>query len=385
MADGDIGSVQDTLEFDPVYSNYSRILRVSDTIAVIFYGETGSDQRVVSVEVNAAGQITNAIIDGLTWNGNWFGYGSICKRADNLFVCSYRGSLDHVNIYGHLSTITCGNDGAIPAATLDNAVLDTSQILWTSIIYLAGNVVVVAFTDEGNDGVLKTFLVSAAGAITEPAEDTFEFDGAVGNYPHLCKISNSKIAVVYTDSAGDGQLFTIGIDAAGNIDGAKIDTYEFDVNQALTPRICHVTGNIYAIAYTGWGTVGYLRTVEIASDGQITEPFKDTWTTGAVEGNEPAIIKVSDSIVAGVYYDTANDGQLFTIGIDAAGNIDAAPIDTLEYETDTAYYNDLCFMAGNIYLICFQGPGTDGFVKSVDIETPLLARPHHEMTMGIGP
>lgn len=385
MANGDIGSVIDTLEFDATFANAVKICRVNSTIALIFYGEAASDQRVVSVEVNAAGQITDTVKDSLTWDGVWLGYTSLCKRADDIFVCAYRGSLDHVNIYGHLSTIKCGSDGAIPASPQDNAVLDTSHILWSSILNLTGSVVVVAFKDEGSDGVLKTFIVSAAGAITEPAADTFEFESGTGSEPHLCKVSDSVIACVYSDGDSDGQLFTIGIDGVGNIAASKIDTYEFDVDQGIKPIICHVSGDIYAIFYTGWGTVGYLRTVAIDSDGNITEPFKDTWTTGGVEGNVPDIIKVSDSIVAGVYYDTSDHGQLLTIGITPAGLIDASPIDTLEFEATLADSPKICHMQGDIYLIAYTGPDGDGFVKSVDISTPLLARPHHEMIMKIGP
>ena len=385
MADGDIGSVIDTINFAAVGAAHSRIVRVNDTIAIVIFGDTSSDQKVVTVEVDAAGQITNTLKDSLAWDGAWNGYNSICKRSDNIFVCSYRGSLDHVNIYGHLSTVHVGATGAIPASTHDDAVLDTSQISWSNIIHLAGNVVVVAFKDGGNDGMLKTFIVSAAGAITEPAQDTFEFDAAHGSYPHLCRVSDTVIAVCYTDASNNGQLFTIGIDATGNIDANKIDFYQFIAGTGNFPRICHVSGDIYAVAYEGWGPYCTVVTFQISAAGQITEPFKDSWYDNRWEGHQPSICKVSDSVVAVCYFDVNDDGQLFTIGIDAAGLIDAGTIDVLEYETTYAYYNDIIHMQGDIYLIVYRNSGTDCVVASVDISTPLIVTPHHEMIMKIGP
>lgn len=385
MAFGDIGSVLDTIGFAAVGAAHSRIVRVNDTIALVIFGDTSSDQKVATVEVDAAGEITDTLKDSLAWDGAWNGYNSICKRTNGVFVCSYRGSLDHVNIYGHLSTVHVGAAGLIPASTTDDATFDTSQIQWSNILYLAGNVVVVAYKDGGNDGMLKTFMVTTGGMITEPAEDTFEFDAGHGSYPHLCRVSDTVIAVCYTDAANNGQLFTIGIDAAGNIDAAKIDSYQFIAGTGNFPRICHVSGDIYAVAYEGWGPYCTVVTFEISAAGEITEPFKDSWYDNRWEGHQPSICKVSDSIVAVCYFDVANDGQLFTIGIDAAGLIDPGTIDVLEYELVEATYNDIVHMAGDIYLIVYRNGGTDLVVASIDIETPVSVTPHHEMIMKIGP
>lgn len=385
MAFGDIGSVLDTLEYDTDFSNFNKIIKVNDSIALIFYGDSASNQKVCTVEVNAAGDITNVVKDSMSWNGAWLGYCSVCKRAADMFVCAYRGALGPPNIYGHLSTIQVGAGGLIPASPEDSATFETNHIIWSSVLYLTANVIVVAYKDEFLDGWIKTFLVTDAGAITEPAHDSFEFEPVSCFEPEICKVSNSVIAGVYADAAENGHIFTIGVDGAGNIDAAVIDTYQFQVANVREAKLIHLTGDIFVIAYKGWGPYCTLKTFEISSAGAITEPFVDSWFDNRWEGHAPSICKVSDSIVAVAYYDNVNDGQLFTIGIDGAGNIDAGILDSLEYETDIATYNEICHMQRDIYLISYQGPGSDGFVKSVDISTPLLAGPHHEMTMGMGP
>ena len=46
-----------------------------------------------------------------------------------------------------------------------------------------------------------------------------------------------------------------------------VDTLEYDAVQGIVPKIIHVSGNIYAIAYHGDGDDGFLKTVNILSDG----------------------------------------------------------------------------------------------------------------------
>ncbi len=46
-----------------------------------------------------------------------------------------------------------------------------------------------------------------------------------------------------------------------------VDTLEFDTVQGMAPDLNHVGGDIYAVAYQGDGDDGFLKTVNILSDG----------------------------------------------------------------------------------------------------------------------
>ncbi|MBU2608023.1 MAG: hypothetical protein KKF26_01755, partial [Chloroflexi bacterium] len=65
-------------------------------------------------------------------------------------------------------------------------------------------------------------------------------------------------------------------DSIGQIMDAVIDTLEFDTDTGATPHIVPVSGNVYAIAYQGQGNDGFLKTMEIAASGQITDAVIDT-------------------------------------------------------------------------------------------------------------
>jgi len=64
-----------------------------------------------------------------------------------------------------------------------------------------------------------------------------------------------------------GDLKTISISAGGDIAGAAIDTLQFDSSSGYEPVILNVSGSIYAIAYRGPGSDGFVRTLEIAESG----------------------------------------------------------------------------------------------------------------------
>jgi hypothetical protein len=90
------------------------------------------------------------------------------------------------------------------------------------------------------------------------------------------------------------------IAASGNITDTVIDTLEFDILQGMFPRINKLPGdnNNYAIAYQGNGDDGFLKTVEIATNGQITDTVIDTLEFDTVEGKTPDIINLAGIVYA---------------------------------------------------------------------------------------
>ena len=98
-------------------------------------------------------------------------------------------------------------------------------------------------------------------------------------------------------------------------DTSIIDTLEFDTEEGGWPNIIHVSGNVYAIAYLGDGSDGFLKTVTIANDGQITDMVKDTLEFDDLEGRRPNIIHVSGDVYAIAYWGFDFDGFLKTVEI----------------------------------------------------------------------
>ena len=64
---------------------------------------------------------------------------------------------------------------------------------------------------------------------------------------------------------GDGFLKTIEIATNGQITDTAIDSLEYDITDGITSSIVHISGDVFAIAYQGNGDDGFLATVSISS------------------------------------------------------------------------------------------------------------------------
>ena len=157
--------------------------------------------------------------------------------------------------------------------------------------------------------------------------DTLEFDPVKGKDPNIIPISGNVYAIAYegdSDGAGpldnEGFLKTVTIATDGQITDAVIDTLTFDATKGKTPNIIPVSGDVYAIAYAGPGDDGFLKTVTIATDGQITDPVIDTKEYDTTRGKTPSIIPIS-GVYAIAYAGEGDDGWLQTIEITTSGQI----------------------------------------------------------------
>ena len=202
--------------------------------------------------------------------------------------------------------------------------------------------------------------------------DTLEFDTSRARNPDVIYIATGIYAVVYKGVDSDGWLKTFSVSTAGNIGDTVIDSFEFAPNIGVNyPKIVHVSGDIYAIAYgDGTNDEGRIVTVGIDSSGSITNPVVDgpnTFTTNIDTTQKLDFIKVAEGMYAVVYQDDGNDGNVSSVGISAAGTIDANATDTLEFETDLC--TDFCMIkaGGDIVAIAFQN-GTDDELTLITVE-----------------
>ena len=189
---------------------------------------------------------------------------------------------------------------------------------------------VIAYTGDTDDGFLKTVQIAGSGEIGNEEIDSFEFDVVKGKTPDIIPISDNVYAIAYAGDGDDGWLITGTITAAGQITDTLIDSLEFDPVKGKTPNIIPISGNVYAIAYAGDLDDGFLITVTIATDGQITDTVIDTLEFDSAKGKTPNIIPVSGDVYAIAYAGNGDDGFLKTLTIATDGQITDPVIDPLE-------------------------------------------------------
>ena len=149
--------------------------------------------------------------------------------------------------------------------------------------------------------------------------------------------------------------------------GTIIDTLEFDVVEADKVKICHLAGEIYAIAYKGPDSDGWLCTVKINAAGIMPVTIEDSYEFEAAICDWPAIIRPCPGYVCIAYSDSTLKGQLVTIAISEAGSITKSIHSSLEFDSGLGYPGNILQISEGIFGMVYCGPGGDGWCKTFSI------------------
>jgi hypothetical protein len=195
---------------------------------------------------------------------------------------------------------------------------------------------------------------------------SLEWDVLDGWYPKIIHVSGDVYAIAYEGPGFDGWLKTVTINSSG-VMALTGQSLEFiDTGEGgIYPDIIHVSGDVYAIAYS-FGS-GWLKTVTINSSGvmaltgQLLEYDADV-------GKYPDLIHVSGDVYAIAYVGPGFDGWLKTVTINSSG-VMALTGESLEFEAVLGMYSDIIHVSGDVYAITYQGSGNDGWLKTVTINS----------------
>ena len=370
----------DSLEYDLLMGKTPSIIQIDDSVYAVAYAGDGDDGFLVTLDISSTGPIADSIIDSLEYDSVKGKTPDIIHVSGTTYAIAYSGDGD----VGKLVSIDIQTDGSIGAAVIDSLQFVSSKGKEPSIVYVSGNVYAVAYEDDqgaGNPkpGVLSTVEILADGSIGAAVIDSLEFDAVQGKSPDIISISGEVYAIAYSGVGDDGFLTTIGIEADGTITNtdtsggvsalSAIDSLEFDAVQGKTPDIISISGEVYAIAYSGDGDDGWLKTFTISDAGIITVSLIDSWEFDAVQGKTPDLLHVSGTTYAIAYSGDGDVGKLATVGILPDGSINDNEYNTLDYDVVTGKNPNTILISGDVYAIAYAGYGDDGFLVTLNIES----------------
>lgn len=307
--DGGITAILDSLEFDSSFCNNPNLIHVSGSIYAICYRGMGSDGTLKTVQIAANGSINDTIQDNLVFDSGDCLDPDIIHTSGDVYAICYRGDDED----GFLKTAEILPDGDITAVQ-DTLEFDTDRAIAPNICHITGDIYAIIYSGEDDDCFLATVEIAANGAITDPVNDTLEFDTNSGKDPDMVHVSGDIYAIAYEGQGQDGYLKTVEIEENGDINNTVIGSMMFDGDKGTEPDIIHVSGSIFAIAYSGAGAAGNVRTAMIANDGSIVDPMVDSFEFSA-HGESPQIIRISSGYYAVSYRGTGNEGFLTTVHI----------------------------------------------------------------------
>ncbi len=312
----------------------------------------------------SAGGMSGAVIDTDVFGDFGSEWGKINSLGNNIYAIVYE---DWSND-GWIKTVQIQNDGTLLTSDIDSLEFDTSNGREPDLVHVSGQIYAIAYRGDSSDGYIATVQINADGTIENSVIDTYEFDSSACYYPEIIHISGTVFAIAYESNGNQGYITTVEINADGTIQDSIVDSYRFDSNGA-EPAIIQISSDVYAVAYSGGGSDGFLKTLQIATDGSISTTALDSLEFDTTACDFPDIIHIADDIYAISYVRSWWTGQVSTIQITDSGDITNSVIDTYEFESSDAQYVDIEHVNQDIYAIAYLAQGDDGLIKTLQIQS----------------
>lgn len=381
MAEGDIGAEIDRLAFDGASAQYPKIVHVAGDIFAIAYTGPDGDGWIQTVEIDSAGAIPAAVEGSLEFDATAANDIVFIKVTAGLFAVVYRDSVND----GWIRTLTISNDGTTLALTGESFEFETGACYEPFITKVADNIFAIAYRNGDVAGEVVTVSISNAGVIGDPILDSLLFDATRCIKPSIIHVDGDIYAIAFQGVGDDGWIVTVDIDSAGAIEAAIEDSLEFETTDISDAFLIRVASDIVAIAYKDAAGDGWIKTVSVDSAGVMPATIEGSLEFDTFNGLIPNIIPVSGDVYAVVYTGSLADGWLKTLTISDDGVTLALTGQSLEFDTVQGLQCFMVHVTGNIYAIVYGDTNTYGQIISVDIETvAAAAATHHLPLMGIG-
>jgi len=380
MAEGDIGAVIDSFEFNPDRGYDPHILHISGDVYAIVYSGPASHCIVATYSISGDGDIGASSIDHWDFYPALCGYPFLVHVSGDVFAVF----LAVANEKGHIFTLTIATDGTITKSLIDHDYFDGSTVGYIRALHVSSNIFAVVYVNWHSEIYVTTCKISVLGYITTPIIDSVSFEPVSSYYPFIIHISGNVYLIAYACDVGHGKARTITIDASGDINPVVVDTLNFDSAGCSYITMVHVSGEIYAIAYAGASGNGTLKTFSVTDAGDIGAAIIDSFVYLSGSYGTAVIIHVSGDVYAICYYGVYQNGWLQTISISDAGDIAAAAIDTFQFSTSYNITYSFLHVSGDVYAVAYPDGDADGQLKTIGIGTVVPAGTQHELLMGIG-
>jgi len=374
-----------------------RCIRITGEYFAVAYKVNGADTlRVTSFTCDADGLITqidtqdfaNPQGDSLEYVHEFF------KVADNVFGILSRhvtGLNGLNNRISGICTVGIDDSGSIGGSLLDyayirasgdgdqwstrpyNCVIQLGESTYFAIPYLYEYYVVATTTWTRNPRIC-TIPIATDGTIGAVADDDLIYSGWVDLfYGSICHVSGDVYALAISSQVRKTHVRTMTLSSSdGSI--TAIDVQE-DILENEMPFILHAVDNFYAIITgegAGAGSDGLVYSLEIADDGTIAEAVTDSaqWETTRGGYNWGVRTVLTSTIAWFVASGNASDwdGQLRAFTVDDSGTVTILA-SLVEFTVQGVYATKILrFQEGPYYIVAAALNQNRGYIQSFEID-----------------
>lgn len=381
MALGDIGSLKDTFEHETTLLLQVTSVQVADGVVAVCYSGPDGDGFVSTIGVDAAGNITTPIIDQIEFELSSCFDPCFIHCHGNIYAVAYRRGANDVT----LKTIEINPAGAITDTVKDTQAIDAALGYRPNLCMARDNWIAVFYENGAGDGVVRTLAIDAGGLIMAH-QDECVIQSPVYGPTDMCQGSTGVVVTAH-GGAASANITTVTVDSNGDMPATPIDTHQLSGNRQDHFQIIKIrqSESIFIIsARITASSVGWIHAIDVDGSGNIGASTLSSRETAAEIGAPQPMRKVAEGML--VLCRSNALGELFvqTHNVNTGGGI-AAPKDSINLGDQDVLQIDISPIIGDIWGVSFNGPDSDGFLKTIDIEGPAAAVGHVEMLMGIGP
>ena len=361
--------VIDRFEFDTDYCGNLDIIKVSEKVYLIAYCGKDFHGYLKTVTIEPDGTIGGVI--------HWTEFEPLFAWTHTLahipgtdkYIVGFQGPGND----GYLRTFSVSEAGVF-GPVIDSWEVDVTYGRDFSFLHLGGTVWLLAYQGSASGGYFKTKHINLDGTFGATI-GTKRFQSTLGAFPELCHISGNLRGVIYTGRDSDGWLQTWDISPLGIIALAFKDSREFDSEYCSAPQMRHIAGTVYVMAYQGQPNgvaphdgFGWIRTINIADDGTIfgiIDTFQFTHSQKATQVTAIIPAGGEDYIIA--YTASDGHGQVTKVTIRDNGQIEEPLTDEFEFEDIRGVVPEMIPVSEPVFVIAYSGVDEHGWIVTLSI------------------
>ena len=305
-------------------------------------------------------------------------YNNLIQMDEDSYVLSYTGS----NTDGYLQTFTVSKDGNTITEVLEKEWAPSGDTYYQSFIRMSEDLYLMAYygykSGTRHDGVsvsnqwgqwLTVFQIKSDGSVISEL-GSYLFDTYGNSEPHhnLLKINDDTYALAYrsynygpeSSSQWGGWVKTFKVNGA-NISHISEKNIRVNDSEFYESSWQHLGGTKYALAHSGSGSDGYITTLDISADGKTI-----TLVTQVEHENDynrkNQLQKVDEDTYLLSYEGPGTDGFMKTFTIPTNGS-SITEVAKIEHDTDHFQFGSLIPIDDNKFALAYKSDGSDGKIK----------------------
>jgi len=318
MANWEITTANNSLEFDTTQAQYNRCEQVDENHFINFWYGVDNDAFTQIFEVNTATWAVTTAAAWLEFN-NSYQQGGVEKIDTNHFIDVFSG---------------LASDGYAQVVEVDTS----------------------------------TWVVTTASAV-------FEWRITDAYYIHTVKVDDNHIMVMHADAAMNGVSQILEINTSNWVVTTAGDPFQFDASgQYLGGDTMPVDENHFINVFSGAGDDGFAVILEVNTSTWAISTAAAPLEYDTARGNYPTIGQVDTNHFVTFYRGTAgDDGIAQVLEVNTSTWAITTTNTPLEYDTTDFYGGHNTKIDTNHFVLFWTGAGEDGFAQTFEVNTTTWA------------